>query len=101
VASVTGGVVAGIAIGFYEVLAFRAGWWKYEPARAMIAPACPAYIPLGEGLMFLAILPVFRAMLRGPDPRRSGPVVWGAVFGAIILVSYLAAWLLLEKTGTG
>ena len=29
-------IFAGIMIGFYEYFAFRAGWWKYGTANAMI-----------------------------------------------------------------
>ena len=40
----------------YEYFAFRAGWWKYEPARVMIGLSAPR-IALGECLMFLVMLP--------------------------------------------
>ena len=101
IASVLGGTLAGLAIGLYEYFAFRAGWWKYEPAAAMIGPACAAYIPLGECLMFLGILPIFTAMVRGRDPARSGPVLWGIAFAGLILVSYVVAWVLLEGLAAG
>src|SRR5688572_14141503 len=51
-------ISAGITVGVYEVLAARAGWWRYEPAHAMIGPSCALFIPLGEVFMFLAILPL-------------------------------------------
>ena len=41
-ASLVGGLTAGVFIGLYEYFAFRAGWWKYEPARVMIGPYCAA-----------------------------------------------------------
>lgn len=95
-ASLVGGLVAGGSIGLYEYFAFRAGWWKYAPAHIMIGPYCAAFIPLGEALMFLGILPVFAAMLRGPDPRRSGALAWGAAFAILIAAGYLVAYGVLE-----
>lgn len=99
VAMVTGAVVAGISIGLYEFLAYRAGWWKYLPAKMMIGPYCAAYIPLGESLMFAGILPVFASMVGGRDPRRRGAIQWGTVFAALIFVSYLVAYIALEGFG--
>src|SRR5262249_43786521 len=29
-------IAAGLTVGFYEYFAYRAGWWKYAPAHAML-----------------------------------------------------------------
>ena len=77
VASLVGGLTAGVFIGLYEYFAFRAGWWKYEPARVMIGPYCAAYIPLGECLMFLVMLP----LLTWLGQRNESPVAAGLQWG--------------------
>src|SRR5262245_26118619 len=38
---------AGVTVGFYEYFAYRAQWWKYEPARRMIGNFCAVFIPAG------------------------------------------------------
>src|SRR5205807_2393069 len=37
-------VGAGVTVGFYEYFAYRAGWWRYEPAHAMIGDFCALYV---------------------------------------------------------
>jgi Domain of unknown function (DUF6989) len=95
-AALSGGVAAGIAITVYEYLAFRAGWWKYEPAAVMIGPYCAAYISLGESLMFMVILPFLASLGRTALAPRSWAVRGGIGFAAIIVASYLVAYLMLE-----
>ncbi|HKQ63141.1 MAG TPA: hypothetical protein VJS92_17775 [Candidatus Polarisedimenticolaceae bacterium] len=93
-AALAGGVVAGCAIGLYEYFAYRAGWWKYEPARVMLGPYCAAYIPLGEFLMFLPLLPLLGWIGREPGAPWRRALAGGIGFAAIILASYLVAWAL-------
>lgn len=96
VASLAGGITAMVFIGLYEYFAFRAGWWQYEPARVMIGPYCAAYIPLGEGLMFLVMLPLLTWLgQRAESPSRRA-FRGGTAFAAIILVSYVVAYVVLE-----
>jgi Domain of unknown function (DUF6989) len=91
-----GGVTAGIGIAIYEYLAFRAGWWKYEPAAMMIGAHCAAYIPVGESLMFMVMLPFLASLGRTAIAPRRWALLGGIGFAAIILASYLVAYLMLE-----
>ncbi|HEX5043355.1 MAG TPA: hypothetical protein VFV75_10645 [Candidatus Polarisedimenticolaceae bacterium] len=90
VASVLAAAMAGLGMGLIEVLAVRAGWWKYESTHAMLAPSVAAYAPLGEGLAFLALVPLFQRALRG------GVVFWGIAFAACALGAQLLAWWVLR-----
>lgn len=89
VASVLAASLAGLGLGTIEVLAVRAGWWKYEATAAMLAPSVAAYAPLGEGLAFLALVPVALRSLRG------GVLGWGIGFAAVVLATQLLAWAVL------
>lgn len=90
------GILAGITVGFYEYFAYRANWWKYEPARVMIGDFCALYIPLGEVLMFLTVIPVAAHALTKADRPRSAALESGALFALAIAGGYAAAYLLLE-----
>ena len=89
VASVLAAALAGLGMGMIETLAVRAGWWKYEVTGAMLAPGVAAYAPLGEGLAFLALVPMLRRSLR------DGVVPWGIAFAAVALAAQLLAWFAL------
>jgi len=95
-ASLAGGLVAGLSIGIYEYFAFRAGWWKYEPAHVMIGPSSAAYIPLGEFLMFLAMLPLLTWLGRAETSVGRRAIAGGVAFATIILASYVVAYVVLE-----
>lgn len=94
--SVLTGFGAGVTVGFYEYFAFRADWWRYEPARAMLGGFCAWYIPLGEVFMFLPVIPIVRRSLEPDQPRRAATLESGAVFAVSIAVGYALAWVLLE-----
>ncbi len=97
--SVLCGVGAAVVVGAYEYFAYRAGWWKYEPARAMVGHFCALYILLGEGLMFLT-LPLLALPVIGDDERPlAAALVGGARFAVAIAVGYALAYLLLEHGG--
>jgi len=87
---------AGTTVGFYEYFAYRAGWWKYEPAHAMLGDFCALYIPLGEFLMFLAILPVAARGIGDDERPTATAIVAGAWFAAAIALGYAIAYLMLE-----
>jgi|CXWL01.1.fsa_nt_gi hypothetical protein len=87
---------AGVTVGFYEYFAYRAQWWRYEPANAMIGDHCALFIPLGEVLMFLPILPIAAGLLGDEERPVARAVVGGARFAAAIAVGYTLAYLLLE-----
>ena len=95
-ASAATGVGAGITVGFYEYFAFRAGWWKYAPAHAMIGSFCALFIPVGEALMFLAILPVTARAFSRDDRPVASAIEGGATFAAAIFAGYAVAYVLLE-----
>jgi hypothetical protein len=90
VASVLAAALAGVGLGTIEVLAARAGWWKYEATAAMLAPSVAAYAPLGEGLAFLALVPVALRSLRG------GALPWGIALAAVVVTSQVLAWVALS-----
>jgi hypothetical protein len=95
-ASILIGIGAGITVGFYEYFAYRAGWWKYAPAHAMIGSFCALFIPVGEAFMFLTILPVAARALSHDDRPIASAVVGGAAFSVSIFAGYALAYLLLE-----
>jgi len=90
VTSVLAAALAGLGMGLIEVLAVRAGWWKYESTRAMLAPSVAAYAPLGEGLAFLALVPLFQRAQRG------SVALYGILFAAGALCAQLLAWEVLR-----
>lgn len=90
VASVLAAALAGLGMGLVEGLAVRAGWWKYEITRAMLAPSVAAYPPLGEGLAFLLLVPLFQRAQRG------SVLFWGIAFAACALAAQLLAWMVLS-----
>jgi hypothetical protein len=89
-------VGAGVTVGFYEYFAYRAQWWSYEPANAMIGEHCALFIPLGELFMFLPILPIAAGVLADEERPVGRAVVGGARFASAIAVGYALAYLLLE-----
>jgi hypothetical protein len=95
-ASVVVAIGAGVTVGFYEYFAFRAGWWRYAPAHAMIGSFCAMFIPLGEAFMFLAILPVAARVLSREDRPIASAISGGATFSVAILAGYALAYFLLE-----
>jgi hypothetical protein len=96
VASLVIGASAGVTVGFYEYFAYRAGWWKYQPAHAMLGEFCALFIPLGEAFMFLAILPIAARALGRHDRPVASAVEGGITFAAAIFVGYALAYALLE-----
>jgi len=96
VSAVIVAIFAGITIGFYEYFAFRAGWWKYGSANAMIGSFCALFIPVGEAFMFLAILPIAARTLSRDDRPIASSVAGGAAFSVAIWAGYAFAYLLLE-----
>jgi hypothetical protein len=94
--SIAIGLLAGVTVGFYEYFAYRANWWKYEPARVMIGDFCALYIPAGEVLMFLTVLPIAAHALSQPDRRQKAIIESGALFACAIAAGYFVAYVALE-----
>jgi len=89
-------VSAGNTVGFYEYFAYRAGWWKYLPAHAMLGGFCALYIPVGEFLMFLAVLPIAAHAVGEEVHPRAAAIEAGVRFAIAIAVGYGIAYALLE-----
>ncbi|MCE9626168.1 MAG: hypothetical protein K8R69_12085 [Deltaproteobacteria bacterium] len=89
-------MLAGLTVGAYEYLAFRAGWWKYEAAHAMIGKYCALFIPVGEFLMFLPILPIAASVLSEEEKPLGTAIRGGALFAACIALGYTLAYGILE-----
>jgi hypothetical protein len=100
VSSVAAGVGAGLMVGCYEYFAYRAQWWKYERANAMVGDYCALYVPLGELLMFLVVLPIAARALSRTDRPLAAAIESGARFAAAIALGYAAAYLVLEAGRT-
>jgi hypothetical protein len=96
VASIVIGISAGITVGFYEYFAYRAGWWRYEPAHAMIGSFCALFIPVGEAFMFLAILPIAARAFSREDRPVAAAVEGGASFAVAIFLGYALAYGVFE-----
>ncbi len=90
------GVAAGITVGFYEYFAYRASWWRYEPAHAMVGDYCALYIPVGELLMFLPVIPVVRRAMEPERESLAAMLESGALFALLIALGYALAYASLE-----
>lgn len=95
-ASVVVGVSAGVTVGFYEVFAAKAGWWRYEQASTMIGASCALFIPLGEFFMFLPALWIAAGAVAEDKRPVSAVTASGAAFAACIGAGYALAYVLLE-----
>ncbi len=95
-ASVAIAALAALTVGFYEYFAYRANWWRYEPARAMLGEFCALYIPAGEFLMFLPVIPIMARALAHEERGRAATVECGALFAAAIAAGYALAYWILE-----
>lgn len=96
VASFVTGLAASVTVGSYESLAFKADLWRYENARVALGDACALYIPFGEFLMFLAILPIGARVLSMNHRRRAAFMEGGAAFALAMAAGYAVAYFLLE-----
>lgn len=96
IATLIAAIGAGITVGFYEYFAYCAQWWKYERANAMLGDFCALYIPLGEFLMFLVILPIATRAIADEERPVARAIVGGASFAVVIAFGYAIAYLLLE-----
>ncbi|MDR3553504.1 MAG: hypothetical protein P4L55_01990 [Syntrophobacteraceae bacterium] len=96
IASLLTGLAASVTVGFYEYLACRANLWRYEEARVMLGDSYALYIPLGEFVMFLAILPIGARVLSMNHRRQAAFIEGGATFTLAIALGYALAYFLLE-----
>jgi len=95
-ASMATAITAGITVGFYEYFAYRANWWRYQPAHAMLGRFCALYIPLGEFFMFLPALPIAAWVLTDDDHPTARAIGGGTRFGLAIAAGYALAYVVLE-----
>ena len=96
IASLLTGLAASVTVGFYEYLACGANLWRYEEAKVMLGNSCALYIPFGEFLMFLAILPIGARVLSMNHRRQAAFLEGGATFALAIALGYALAYFLLE-----
>ena len=96
IASLLTGLAASVTVGLYEYLACGASLWRYEEARVMLGNSCALYIPFGEFLMFLAILPIGARVLSRDHRGQAAFIEGGATFALAIASGYALAWFLLE-----
>lgn len=96
IASLLTGLAASVTVGFYEYIAYRANLWKYEEANVMLGGSYALYIPFGEFLMFLAILPIGARVLSINHRRQAAFIEGGAAFALAIGLGYALAYFLLE-----
>ncbi|MHC1727275.1 MAG: hypothetical protein AB9866_14925 [Syntrophobacteraceae bacterium] len=96
IASLLTGLAAAVLVGFYEHLAYRANLWRYEKAHVMLGDSFALYIPVGEFLMFLAILPIGARVLSMNHRRQAAFLEGGAAFALAIALGYALAYFLLE-----
>ena len=78
IASLLTGLAASVTVGFYEYLACRANLWRYEEARFMLGDSFALYIPFGEFLMFLTILPIGAGVLSINHRRKTAFLAAGS-----------------------
>ncbi len=96
IASLISASAAGVTVGLYEYFAYRANWWRYERANAMIGDFCALYIPLGEFFMFLPALFIMARACSCDQRPLATTIAAGVQFAAAIAIGYAAAYLLLE-----
>ncbi len=89
-------ISAGLTVGMYEYFAYKAGWWRYAAAHAMIGRFCALFIPVGESLMFIPMLAIASGVIADEDHPVGAAIENGVIFAVSIAVGYLIAYLLLE-----
>ena len=86
------GLLGAVNVPFYEEMARRINWWKYDHCR-MIS-GTPFYIILGEFGIVLGLAVIARTFRRGS---------WGVAFmgglagGVVIFVCYVVAFILTDR----
>ncbi len=96
IASLLTGLTAFVTVGFYEYFAYRANLWRYEKANVMLGGSFALYIPFGEFLMFLTVLPIGARLLSADRPKPASFIEGGAAFAVAIALGYAIAYCLLE-----
>lgn len=90
------GALAGPMIAVYEYFAYMCGWWKYEPANAMLGDYCALFIPAGEIIMFFFLLPIISRVFSREELKSDAFISAGVKFACCIAVGYTISYLLLE-----
>jgi hypothetical protein len=97
VTMVTGGLVAAIWTACTDFWAVKAGWWSYRPGEVIMGGACALYVVMSAFLIFTAFPLLFVRYLSCTGGRLYASIRYGAIFGAIIFLSYITSHLLVEK----
>lgn len=91
-----GGLIAAVWTACTDFWAVRAGWWSYGPGNVILGGACALYVVIASFFIFCAFLPLLIRYLSCPGSRLYASVRYGAIFGGVIFLSYIAAHLLVE-----
>ena len=97
VTMVAGGLLAAVWTACTDFWAVKAGWWSYRPGQVILGGACALYVVIGAFFIFAAFPPLFVRYLGCTGGRLYASIRYGAIFGAIIFLSYLTSHLLVEK----
>ena len=89
------GALGAVNIPFYEEMALRVHWWKYEGCRMLMHT--PWYVITAEFLIAMAL----GRLATCARQRSLGRIfAMGVLGGAVILVSYAAAYLAIDRVWT-
>lgn len=91
-----GGLIAAVWTACTDFWAVRAGWWSYGPGKVILGGACALYVVIASFFIFCAFLPLLIRYLSCPGSRLYASIRYGAIFGGVIFLSYVAAHLLVE-----
>lgn len=91
-AALLGGALAGLTIGAYEALAFKASWWEYVNSPYMVFTYAPLAIILGEFATFALFIYWFRM---STQKSKFSLIKASIGLGLTIAISYSAFHLIL------
>ncbi len=93
-----GGGVAAVMSACHDILAIKAGWWRYETrnAHAVIGDAWPVYAGAGSFLLFGAFLLVFARYLACVQSRSFAALRFGIILGGAAFLGQALSYLVLE-----
>ena len=88
-ASLVTGLLGGLSIPLYEMMAHYAGYWSYIKTPMLLH--APVYIVISE---FLLSLPLAWVALKAKGSAWAGVIVLGVLVGLLMIPSVMVAWWL-------